>query len=376
MFCLVVVRRQAHLEVTKYGYDLTSMQQTERARKTLRRIEYAFALIAAFGAVKVQDDTYAGRWDAVSNFAAIMMIVGGIPFFAIAIYLHYSTPKAEREVRDRLRPMVPIDLDIWSWIICLMVGAMFETLLLQVQNGLLILILFYSGVATVFWVTRSVVGTEAHLTLILYIASSMTIPFSVLGLRNPELLATAFPGQLDPSLSRRISFLLFAGSQMFLGAGMVLMAGNVWRNMLLTRHKVTKIDFRRLNDEMAPVIASNHELAGMEEPLSDILSVVDLFQRAEFRAVFGWGWSTMDRLLDHFGVSQSKVGGALGLTSRIREVKGVRNKTVHAGYVPSLDDALHLLVLIRDTTTALSRINDKWVANLRSVAGSSESGAV
>jgi hypothetical protein len=346
------------------------MQLSERTRKTLRKIGYVFAIIALFGASKVEIDASVGRWDAITNFAAVMMIGGGAPFAAIQTYLHYRTPKVEREVRGRLRPRgAPIALDIGGWIMTLMIGAMFETLILQLQYGFLVLITFYGGVAIAFWRTRSVFGTEANLTVILYVASSMAVPFSVLGLRNPELLATVFPVQFDPLLSRRISFLLFTANQVFLAAGMMLMAGNAWRNMLLARNKITKGDFQRLNDEMAAVIATNHELVGIEGPLSDTSSVVELFQRAESKAVFGWGWSTMDRLLHHFGVSQRKVGDALGLTDRIREIQHVRDKTVHAGDVPTLEDALHLLELTRDTITALSRINDKWVADLRSDAG-------
>lgn len=104
----------------------------------------------------------------------------------------------------------------------------------------------------------------------------------------------------------------------------------------------------------------------MEDHLSDTLSAVEFFQRAECKAVLGWGWSTVDRRLLGFGVSQRRVGDGLGLTDRIRGVQHVRGKTVHGGYVPSLDDALHLLVLIRDLMRALLKIHDQWVAGLRS----------
>ena len=60
------------------------------------------------------------------------------------------------------------------------------------------------------------------------------------------------------------------------------------------------------------------------------------------------------------------VGDSLGLMDGIIEIKEIRNKTVHGGYVPSLNNGLSLLVLIRDVLKALIRIDAAWVTKLRS----------
>ena len=337
-------------------------------QKTTRRIGDIFGLIAGLGAVVVLAEADVGRWDATSIYASVVMIIGAVPFVIVQASLRRRTPQTERRISDQLRfGGAPITLGLGSWIIGLLMCIGFETLVFQLKYGALFLALFCAIALVTYLETRSKFGTEANFTLLLSIASSLAVPFSVLGLRNPDLLATAFPMQFDTLLSLRISLLLFAANQVFLGAAIVLIAGNVWRNRLLTRNKITRFDFQRLNDEMAKVIARVPELGGLEGPLRDTSTVVDLFQRAESKAVFGWGWSIIDRLLHRFGVSRRRVGDALGLTDRIREVQKIRDKTVHGGYVPTLPDSVLLLVLIRDIIREFSQITVEWLRNLKVV---------
>jgi hypothetical protein len=352
---------------TSESSEASSLKIPTITLKTIRRIGYVFASIAAAGALIVEAEADVGRWDAISIYASIIMIIGAVPFVVIQTWLRHKTPKTEREVRDRLRVGgAPVTLGFGGWVMGFLMGVAFESLIFQLQYGALYLLIFCIMALLAFFETRRAFGTEANLTLLLSVASSLAVPFSILGLRNPELLATAFPIQFDALLSRRISLLLFAANQVFLGAAMVLMAGNLWRNKLLTTNKITEFDFQRLNDQVADVIARTPVLAGIEGPLRDISSVVDLFQRAESKAVFGWGWSVIDRILTGFHLSRYDAAMALGLGDRYTRLKDVRNKTVHEGYAPTLTNAKDMLLLVRETVLAITKIDEIWLAGLKS----------
>ena len=134
----------------------------------------------------------------------------------------------------------------------------------------------------------------------------------------------------------------------------------------MQKNKVGAINFANLNEHIARLIASNPPLVDLTEALVDIPEVVALLERAEFKALFGWGWSVMDRILDTFRLSRYEAAMALGLGSKYSRLKDVRNDTVHEGYVPTLTNAKEMLLLIRETVLAITRIDADWLAGLES----------
>jgi hypothetical protein len=183
----------------------------------------------------------------------------------------------------------------------------------------------------------------------------MASPFSVLGILRPELLATVFPAQLTTILSKRISFLLATSNEMLLITGSALVLGNFWRNGLLVKAQVSTKDFDDVKEHLISEIAAHRRLSGLIEPLSDIAEVIALFRRAEFKAVVGWGWNIIDRTMKFFGPNKKTTAIILGVQAEYDEVRNIRNRTVHEGYVPSITNAIALLVLFRKTMIALSR---------------------
>jgi hypothetical protein len=63
--------------------------------------------------------------------------------------------------------------------------------------------------------------------------------------------------------------------------------------------------------------------------------------------------------------SSKDVARALGFRPQFDSAYGTRNRTVHAGYVPNLDDAYELPIFLRTVATALSKIDRSWLKQQR-----------
>jgi len=287
--------------------------------------------------------------------------------FALHTFREFKTPRSEREVRKRLEryPQLP-ELD-FHWAFALPTAILPESLFLSAKWGFVVVPLVPALALVVFLQTRKRFGMHATLSVLVYIASAMATPFSVLAILNPNVLATFFPQQISALTSQDITLVLVFSNQVALMSGLSLFMGNLWRNRLLQKNGISKAHFRAMNQRVAPVIVANPSLKRLEGPLADIDDVVELFQRAEFTAVVGWGWSTIDRILKILG-SLKGMASALGVRSQFDSVYGTRNRTVHEGYVPKLADAYELLVLLRAVLTALSKTNRSWLEQQRNRA--------
>jgi hypothetical protein len=327
----------------------------------LKHIEYILGIIAVIGASELEREALA---NSLTSLSIILIVASIAPGFIVYAYMYYSKPKAQREIEHRLkRRAEAFEFDV-PWFMVLATALVPESLFGQIQWGYLWIGVAIAATLVLFLKTRTAWGTHILLTLPIYVAASMGAPFSVVAVVNPNILASYFPHQLDIVLSRRIAILFAIAEQTVLIGALGLLMGNLWRNSVLRKNRISENHFAELNETVARKIVKYHPLSGLQDPLSDIADTIRLFQRAEFRAMVGWGWSIIDRILIVMGprTDKKRTATTLGVRSQFDFIYEKRNRTVHEGYSPTVEDAVGLLRLLSEIVVAISKIDDSWFA--------------
>jgi hypothetical protein len=340
----------------------TGIKRRDSKRTILRTLGSICLLVAGFFAAGVENEATTGK---VQTFTFVPMLTFAALAGLFMLYDRRRNPKKELEVRTALqKKFLPIEMGPEAILFLFFVFVVFQSLFLQIPYGIIVFVMSIAGVLIGTWKTYDSFGLNVNASILIFIASLMAVPFTILSLRNPDSLAVVFPAQLTVSLSRSIAFMLALGNQLLVVGGTFLLLGNLSRSSILAKNKISARNFANLNEMLATVIASNPSLSNLTEAFVDIPEVVTLFERAEFKTLFGWGWSVIDRALVSFPVSRYDAAMALGLGSNYSTLKKVRNDTVHEGYVPTLTNAKEMLLLIRETVLAITRIDAAWFAAL------------
>lgn len=181
-------------------------------------------------------------------------------------------------------------------------------------------------------------------------------PFSGLAIVNPEIFSSV--GVMDAYTSRRLSILFSLTLQMFLIYSAVLLASISWRTRILNKNRLNLNSLRTLHKKAILKNAHNINETKLDEILSEIPSVRELFTNGEFGMVVTWGWSIIDRTLEALTGTRDDRKGARKIGFYNKEFEKcyqIRNSMVHEGYLPNHQDALSILKRLKALLCVLSK---------------------
>lgn len=227
----------------------------------------------------------------------------------------------------------------------------------EISILLLILPLFYSIFVTGFFLKLRYRLKGYELTAILvFLLCFLATPFSGLAIVNPEIFSSL--GFMDVYTSRKFSILFFLTLQMLLIYSAVLLASTSWRTRILNKNKLDLNSLRTLHKNA--ILKNVHDIneTKLDEILSGIPSVRELFTNGEFGMVVTWGWSIIDRTLEALTGTRDDRKGAKKIGFYNREFEKcyqIRNSMVHEGYLPNHQDALSILKRVKVLLRVLSK---------------------
>jgi hypothetical protein len=160
----------------------------------------------------------------------------------------------------------------------------------------LIAIGYVVATLVVYYLLRRRIVSESWTVLLGFTVSALSMPFSLVAYKNPELLADTFSYfGISVQVSQDLSEDLIIGLQFALVLYSSLSLSHAWRSHLLTRNG---LGVKELEDRFQLALersSSQPWIADFSEGFSDIPRLLSLFQEGSFPTVLSLGWSMIER---------------------------------------------------------------------------------
>lgn len=290
----------------------------------------------------------------------ILFTVGIVGAVSCELVKKKSTPEIvlveERKARDEwLKRGTFADFDIGPLIF--LAGAFSEFLAFSSTMGLIIgiltALLYFIIAYSIFSVYKNKVSTFKW-DYVFFLGTVFAIPSTAFILSHFQFLNEA--SILSVADSREFSLLTIITLQIGLIISSVITASRSWRTIFLKKHKFGIKDMQIQQAEVLGGLTDDPKRETFREIFSDMAIMRDALIFGQFSATVTCGWSIIDRALTKLSNADStrKKAKELGIyTDHFEDCYKIRNKTVHAGYMPNFGDAFKCLQMASEVLVYL-----------------------
>ena len=322
----------------------------------MRLVQLIFLVIGLGGTALVERESRLGSPNSPTSIAGLsvsLVCLGA--FLLLYVWSRRQIPAEAKDLVTASRGQwekhffVHFDIAIPS----IVVGITIESVFVSVASYLLIMPLLYV-IATVvaYYGIREKIVAGPWLSLFAFCTSWSSVPFSVIGLRDPGLLSRFF-GEVGVTVavSRSISYLFVPWTQMCLVLSSAILVSQAWRSRLLLRNGLGVKDLQDRYELALERISTMQSAVEFREVFSDVPYLLSLFEDGNFTTIVGLGWGMVDRGLATIMNSKLKMRGRalkMGISEEEYDTCYTpRTDMVHKGKPPTFRDALSLLLLVK-----------------------------
>jgi hypothetical protein len=189
----------------------------------------------------------------------------------------------------------------------------------------------------------------------------LAIPTTSFVLVYPEFLYSGGIVSISGS-SREFSILTIIFLQVGLIISTVIAASRSWRTVFLKKRKYDIKGLQALQANTLAAIIDEKKRIPLREIFSDIAVMREALILGHFDLAVTFGWSIIERALGKLSKERSprKKAKDLGVPAEnFEKCYAIRNKTVHAGYKPNLDDAFECLQMVRNIVMTCDQLKNE-----------------
>lgn len=300
-------------------------------------------------------------WTSISGAICLSLSAIGIALLNI-IYKQSVSPRTKTLLTassERWEHRSSLDANLGF--IAPILGAGIEVLFTAVSIYLLALPIGYLVASYLLYrQVRARVIVGPYTTTLMFFVSWSSVIFSIIALRNPQLLQEAL-AVFSIQSSKSISFLFFPWLQFALVASTALLLTQSWRSYVLVDWG---LDDGKLHDLYEEILKKKSDESWIEKFssvfLREIPNLLSLFEQGNFTTVVSLGWGNVDRGLASVSSRRHIRDRALDIgisESEFDTSYGARTDTVHKGISSSYLDALNVLALMKHIVEHLIEAN-------------------